>query len=67
MNVVALSLSCFMRVILFIDNACFMTQRLVFVFCGCKINKKVRKKLLFSTFCSLNPNRSLGLACILDF
>ena len=43
MNVVALSLSCFMRVILFIDDACFMTQRLVFVFCGCKINKKVRK------------------------
>lgn len=53
MNVVALSLSCFMCVFLLVDDTCFMTQRFIIVFCGCKINKKVRKRLLFLTFCSL--------------
>ena len=52
-----------MRVILFIDDACFMTQRLVFVFCGCKINKKVRKTLLFFYFLFFKP-KSVVRACL---
>ena len=52
-----------MCVFLFIDDACFMTQRLVFVFCGCKINKKVRKKLLFFYFLFFKP-KSVVRACL---